>query len=83
MIDSASIPVTLTHWTPSYRLIPSRYPTVGLYDAIADPAVITLCDLMCRQAANLPVGRPRPPARATRAPGSRPAAPARPHRTVR
>ena len=38
MIDSASIPVTLTHWTPSYRLIPSRYPTVGLYDAIADPA---------------------------------------------
>ena len=25
-------------WRPSYRLIPSRYPTVGLYDAIADPA---------------------------------------------
>ena len=25
-------------WKPSYRLIPSRYPTVGLYDAIADPA---------------------------------------------
>ena len=38
MIDAASIPVELTRWTPSYRLIPSRYPTVGLYDAIADPA---------------------------------------------
>ena len=38
MIDPESIPVELTRWTPSYRLIPSRYPTVGLYDAIADPA---------------------------------------------
>lgn len=25
-------------WTPCWRLIPSRYPTVGLFDAIADPA---------------------------------------------
>jgi hypothetical protein len=25
-------------WQPCYRLIPSRYPTVGLYDAIAEPA---------------------------------------------
>lgn len=24
-------------WRPSYRLIASRFPTVGLYDAIADP----------------------------------------------
>jgi hypothetical protein len=32
------IPVTPTVWRPSYRLIPSRYPTVGLYDSIADPA---------------------------------------------
>lgn len=38
MIDAGAIPVVLTHWTPSYRLIPSRYPTVGLFDAIADPA---------------------------------------------
>ena len=32
--------VTVTHirWRTSFRLIPSRYPTVGLYDAIADPA---------------------------------------------
>ncbi len=38
MIDLASIPVRAIEWRPSYRLIPSRYPTVGLYDAIADPA---------------------------------------------
>lgn len=25
-------------WKPCHRLIPSRYPTVGLYDRIADPA---------------------------------------------
>jgi hypothetical protein len=31
-------PVTPTVWRPSYRLIPSRYPTVGLYDRVADPA---------------------------------------------
>ena len=34
----ARIPVAHTVWRPCYRLIPSRYPTVGLYDAIADPA---------------------------------------------
>lgn len=31
-------PITPTTWRTSYRLIPSRYPTVGLFDAIADPA---------------------------------------------
>lgn len=25
-------------WRPSYRLIPSRFPVVGLFDAVADPA---------------------------------------------
>ena len=30
--------VTAIEWRPSYRLIPSRYPTVGLYDRVADPA---------------------------------------------
>ena len=35
---AAAIPVTPTLWRPCYRLIPSRYPTVGLYDRIADPA---------------------------------------------
>jgi hypothetical protein len=37
-IDAATVPVRRVSWRPSYRLIPSRYPTVGLYDAIADPA---------------------------------------------
>ncbi len=38
MIDASKVPVRRVSWRPSYRLIPSRYPTVGLYDAIADPA---------------------------------------------
>ena len=38
MIDPAKIPLARTVWRPSYRLIPTRFPTVGLYDAIADPA---------------------------------------------
>ena len=33
-----NIPLSATEWRPSYRLIPSRYPTVGLYDRVADPA---------------------------------------------
>ena len=37
-LNVRNIPVTPTEWRPSHRLIPSRYPTVGLYDAIADPA---------------------------------------------
>jgi RES domain len=37
-VSAKSIPVTATEWRPSYRLIPSRYPTVGLYDRVADPA---------------------------------------------
>lgn len=32
------IPIAATRWKPSYRLIASRYPTVSLYDDIADPA---------------------------------------------
>jgi hypothetical protein len=32
------IPVATTAWKPSYRLIASRYPTISLYDDIADPA---------------------------------------------
>lgn len=38
MIGAAELPVTAVHWAPCYRLIPSRFPTVGLFDAIADPA---------------------------------------------
>ena len=38
MIPLKGIPLAQTSWRPCYRLIPSRFPTVGLYDAIADPA---------------------------------------------
>ena len=38
MIDPAKIPLSHAVWRPSHRLIPSRYPTVGLYDGVADPA---------------------------------------------
>jgi hypothetical protein len=38
VIEASEVPVRRVSWRPSYRLIPSRYPTVGLYDAIADPA---------------------------------------------
>ncbi|HWI10331.1 MAG TPA: RES family NAD+ phosphorylase [Burkholderiaceae bacterium] len=37
-VTTRRIPVRATEWRPSYRLIPSRYPTVGLYDRVADPA---------------------------------------------
>jgi RES domain len=36
--DISRIPVSDTIWKPSWRLIASRYPTVSLYDDIADPA---------------------------------------------
>jgi RES domain len=37
-LDPRDIPVSRVVWRPSWRLIPSRYPTVGLYDRIADAA---------------------------------------------
>ena len=37
-VGPKNIPISPTEWRPSYRLIPSRYPTVGLYDRVADPA---------------------------------------------
>jgi len=38
MVQVQDVALTRTHWRPCHRLIPSRFPTVGLYDAIADPA---------------------------------------------
>ena len=38
LIVAAEIPLTPINWAPCYRLIPSRFPTVQLFDAIADPA---------------------------------------------
>lgn len=31
-------PATRVEWKPCYRIIPSRFPPVGLYDRVADPA---------------------------------------------
>jgi len=38
MTNTPAIPVKATTWKQGFRLIASRYPTVGLYDAIADAA---------------------------------------------
>lgn len=38
MIDPAAVPVQPLHGLPTFRLIASRHPTVGLFDAIANPA---------------------------------------------
>ena len=38
MIEPSRIALVDAQWQPSYRLIASRFPTVSLYDAIADPA---------------------------------------------
>ncbi len=38
MIAAKDVPLAPTSWRPCHRLIPSRFPTVGLYDVIADPA---------------------------------------------
>lgn len=32
------IPVTSVAWTPCYRIVPSRFPPVSLFDKVADPA---------------------------------------------
>ena len=39
-ITPKDVPITPTSWRSCHRLIPSRYPTVGLYDAITDPGDI-------------------------------------------
>lgn len=31
-------PVTRVEWKPCYRIVPSRFPPVGLYDRVVDPA---------------------------------------------
>jgi hypothetical protein len=36
-VDAATVEVRRITWRPSYRLIASRYPIVGLYDRVADP----------------------------------------------
>src|SRR3546814_19568490 len=31
------IPVAATSWTPCYRIIPRRFPPIGLFETVADP----------------------------------------------
>lgn len=31
------IPIVTIEWRPCYRIVPSRFPPVGLFDAVADP----------------------------------------------
>lgn len=37
MLDVASIPVRRVAWRPAYRIVPSRFPPVGVWDRIARP----------------------------------------------
>lgn len=34
MVDTP--PVSAVHWNPSWRLVPSRFPPIGLFDRVAD-----------------------------------------------
>ncbi len=33
----SEIPIARIDWRPCYRIVPSRFPPVGLFDAVADP----------------------------------------------
>lgn len=33
----SDLPVARIEWRPCYRIVPSRFPPVGLFDAVADP----------------------------------------------
>jgi hypothetical protein len=37
LIDPAAVPVLRVQWNPCYRLIASRFPTVGLFDSVTAP----------------------------------------------
>lgn len=36
-MSDAEIALSKVVWRPSYRIVPSRFPPVGLFDAVADP----------------------------------------------
>lgn len=36
--DRLNLALTRTRWTPCYRIIPSRFPPIGLFDKVAYPA---------------------------------------------
>lgn len=37
-LEASAIPVGRVTWRPAYRIVPSRYPPVGLFDRVASPA---------------------------------------------
>jgi hypothetical protein len=37
LLDASAIPVANVAWRPSYRIVPSRFPSVGPWDRIARP----------------------------------------------
>ena len=37
-MNEAAIPLGNIEWRPSYRIVPSRFPPIGLFDTVADPA---------------------------------------------
>lgn len=70
-------PLEPTRWQPSYRLIASRYPTVGLFDAIADPAdldVVFAIEALTNPRIRDQIGQLQlvPPAERVSGPGSTP-----------
>lgn len=38
MNSALDVPVIRLRWTPCYRIVPSRFPPVSLFDEVADPA---------------------------------------------
>ena len=58
--------VTKLYWDPAYRIIPSRYPVVGIFDAVADPGDLDVVLLLeaatnprvLEEAGELPLVRP-------------------------
>jgi hypothetical protein len=40
LIDPAAVPVASVQWNPCYRLIASRFPTVGLFDSVTSPEAL-------------------------------------------
>ena len=70
-------PLADVAWRPSYRLIASRFPTVGLFDAIADPAdldVVFAIEALTNPRIRDEVGQLQlvPPAERVSGPGSTP-----------
>ena len=36
-LTGADYPISSVHWKPAYRIIPSRYPAINLFDRVASP----------------------------------------------